>query len=103
MHVIDCEPKFWCLLTENEQLILNVSCEHSFVGYDFTLLLSEEETRRFKESGRSYLNELAEAINYSAPIARASTSEYKSRNSQSKYEEAILDAIELWEEKNLPG
>ncbi|MDO6387048.1 hypothetical protein [Uliginosibacterium sp. 31-12] len=99
MRVIDYEPQFWYLLTENEQLILNVSCEHSFVGYDFTLLLSEEETKKFKEGGKPYINSLAEAINYSAPIARGSSSEYKNRNSQSKYEEFILDAIEQWQKK----
>lgn len=96
MKVIENVPQFWYLLKAGEELLFTVSCEHSFVGYDFTMKLNAQEITTYQSQGPSYLSSLAEAINYSAPIARRSASPYKDRNVDSQYSGAIADAVENW-------
>ncbi len=95
MLVVDQEPQFWFLFAEEGNYVFNVSCEYSFIGYDFTMLLSEDEVQRWRKDGRSYLSSLAEAINYSCPIAKQSKSKYKDRNVNNRYQAAMLDALGL--------
>lgn len=99
MQVIDHEPQSWFLFEGTDNFVFNVNCEHSCVGYDFTIVLSAEETARYKMEGRLYLNRLAEEVNYSAPIARGSESKYKGRNAQSQYQKDMDAAVEKWREK----
>lgn len=96
MKVIDTAPQFWYLLEDEAGLLLTVSCEHSFVGYDFTMRLDAEEVVSYRSEGNAYLNRLAEAINFSCPIARGSASPYKDRNVDAQYSEPIADAVENW-------
>lgn len=97
MKVIDHSPQFWYLLQDASDLILTVSCEHSFVGYDFTMKLNSNEITKYKQLGSAYLSELAEAINYSCPIARGSSSVFKERNIDAQYSDAIGQAVENWQ------
>jgi hypothetical protein len=101
MKVIASVSGFWHLIDEGTTLILTVSCEHSFVGYDFTMKLDSEEVGHYRSEGSAYLSRLAEAINYSCPIARGSASPYKDRNIYSQYWEAINSAVEAWEGMSL--
>ena len=94
MRVIDSSPQFWYLLEERDDLILTVNCEHSFVGYDFTLKLNSDERSQYEQDGKVYISQLAEAINYSSPIARSSASPYKNRNIDAQYNPAILRAVQ---------
>ena len=98
MQVIDHEPQFWFLFKNTDSFVFNVNCDHSFVGYDFTIVLSAEETVKYKTEGRLYLNRLAEEINYSAPIVKGSGSKYKDRSAQSQYENEMQLAVEKWRE-----
>jgi hypothetical protein len=98
MKIIDHESQFWFLAQEGIQLFLDVSCEYSFVGYSFLMLLNEDEIRGYKSEGRSYLSKLAEAINFSCPIARESSSRFKERNIQSLRGEDVLNAVRTWRE-----
>jgi len=100
MRVIASSPHFWYLLEELNDLILTVSCEHSFVGYEFTLKLNSDERSKYEQTGEAYISQLAEAINYSNPIARGSASAYKDRNIDSQYNSAILRAVQIWQHEN---
>ncbi len=100
MKVIDEEKSSWFLFEEDGRLLFDVNCSHSFVGYDFMMFLNEEEVALYKEKGREYLNELANAIDYSSPISKTSTSKYKERYVYEQYSEQSLDAIDVWREKN---
>lgn len=100
MEVIDHEPQFWFLLQDSTDLLLGVSCEHSFVGYSFLMKLNQEEVDGYRGRGRDRLTELAREINFSAPIARGSSSPYKSRNIQSLRGEEVLVAVSAWREEH---
>lgn len=100
MKVVDSVPQFWYLLRDAEGLILTVSCEHSFVGYDFTMRLSTEEVEGYHRLGSSYLSNLAEAINFSCPIAKGSASPFKARNVDAQFSNAICRAVEQWKAGN---
>jgi len=79
MKVIDEERSSWFLFEEDGKLLFDVNCSHSFVGYNFMMFLNEEEVSLYKEKGREYLNELANAIDYSSPISKICPSKYKER------------------------
>lgn len=100
MKVIDEEKSSWFLFEEDGKLLFDVNCSHSFVGYDFMMFLNEQEIALYKEKGREYLNELANAVDYSSPISKTSTSKYKERYVYEQYSEQSLDAIDVWREQN---
>lgn len=100
MKVIDEEKSSWFLFEEDGKLLFDVNCSHSFVGYDFMMFLNEEEIALYKEKGREYLNDLANAIDFSSPISKTSTSKYKERYVYEQYSERSLDAIDVWREHN---
>lgn len=100
MKVIESEPGFWYLLTEGAELIITISCEHSFVAYDFTMKLGPDEIAQYQAHGRSFVGKLAEEVNYSCPIARDSSSAYKNRNIHSMLGEVVDRAVEKWQRKN---
>jgi hypothetical protein len=99
VEVIDHESQFWFLLQDSADLLLDVSCEHSFIGYTFLMKLNQEEVDGYRGGGRDHLTELATKINFSAPIARGSASPYKSRNIQSLRGDEALVAVSAWREK----
>ncbi len=96
MKVIATHPQFWYLLRDGQDYVFSVNCEHSFVSYDFTMKLDPPEVNQYQEDGATYLDKLAEKINYSCPIARGSASPYKDRNIDSQVSEDLLDAIKRW-------
>lgn len=96
MKVTDHEPNSWFLFEVDGKHLLNVSCSHSFTGYDFKMHLNDEEILSYKEKGRTYLNELARTIDFSSPISKLSTSKYKERYVCDEYSKQTLDAIEKW-------
>ena len=96
MRVIDHEPQWWFLLEEDGLLFLDTSCEHSFISYDFLLQLDIEELRTYAREGRAFINQLATEIEYSAPIARASTSRFKARRLSEPYSAKVTTAVESW-------
>lgn len=97
MKVIASVPRFWYLLQDADALILTVSCEYSFVGYDFTMKLDANESSNFLRAGSACISELAEAINYSCPIAIGGASVFKTRNIDAEYSDAIGRAVGQWQ------
>lgn len=49
MKVLDHEPYQWFLLEESGRLFLDANCNHSFIGYDFLILLNPEEIQAYQQ------------------------------------------------------
>lgn len=96
MKVIDHEPCCWFLLEGSKNLLLDVNCSHSFVGYTFLIQLTVEETQKYYQQGRTYLDWLAEDIHNSAPALKGSFSKYKKRNASSQFGRQVQEAIKIW-------
>jgi hypothetical protein len=95
MKVLDYEHYSWFLLQEGEDFILDVNCNHSFIGYSLVMKLSHEEIARYQTEGRNYLSWLAHEVHYSAPIVNPN-SPYKSRDISKDYSQKITDTIVAW-------
>lgn len=80
MRVLDHQPQAWFLLEEDATLYLDVSCEHSSVGYGVLIALNDPERAAYAAHGRAYLDQLADSISYSAPGVIGNASPYKGRN-----------------------
>ncbi|WP_298394035.1 hypothetical protein [Flavobacterium sp.] len=65
MQVIAHEPYFWFFLQHNNNYYLDVNCSYSFVGYNRLIQLNETEVKEYLERGTTYINELANEIQYS--------------------------------------
>lgn len=100
MRVLHNRPHAWFLLEDGNELILDVNCNYSFVGYSFAMLLNQRERNRFREEGTEFIDDLADQINQSAPIAIASTSKFKSRKVEDSFTEQISAAIAIWNAQN---
>jgi hypothetical protein len=96
VEVRDVEDQLWTLLKRNGTLFLDVSCEHSAVGYNVLIELDASERLAYAKLGRSYLSELAERINYSAPGALGNTSPYTSRNVANVHSNEVVAAVQAW-------
>lgn len=96
MKVIAHSPAFWFLLAKDNDLFIDINCEHGPVSYDVLIMLNDEERAQYSAHGQNYLNTLAEAVNYSAPGARESDSAYKDRNISRERGPAVAMAIEVW-------
>ncbi|QGX40925.1 hypothetical protein [Permianibacter aggregans] len=103
MTVVDHEPQFWFLLEADGKLLFDINCTSSFIGYEFAMFLDDEEVRQYQSRGHLYLNELAEKVNFSAPIMRESLSPYKNRCVTREYSESILQAVRRWKSANPPN
>jgi|SRR6476619_4978542 len=80
MTVIDHEPSGWFLLREGERLMLDVNCSHGAVSYQFLMELNGAERAAYAARGHSFLSELAEKVQDSAPGAIGNISPYRERN-----------------------
>jgi hypothetical protein len=96
MNVLDHEPAAWFLLEEDGALFLDVYCTHGPVGCDFMIQLSPEEAAVVREQGRRGADELARAIQHSAPIVVGSRSPYQNRAVSAELNARSLDAIRRW-------
>jgi hypothetical protein len=96
MRVIDHEAGWWFLLEEDQAVFFHVFCEHGAIGFDFMLQLNQEELEDYAREGRAFISKLATEIEYSAPIARASTSRFKARRLSEPYSARVTRAIESW-------
>ncbi len=67
MHVVDHEPHVWYLFEREEQLLLDVNCNHSAAGYSVLIPLSSEEATDYACDGRACLNRLARAVQDGGP------------------------------------
>lgn len=96
MIVLEHEPQWWFLLQDGERLLFDVNCSHSAVNYSWLMALNAEEAAKFKASGRAFLNELAEEVQWSAPGVHGSTSAFLGRNISQAFGKAVTEAAEEW-------
>jgi hypothetical protein len=78
--VIDHEPSAWFLVQDGERLLLDVNCSHGAVSYPFLMALDEAEREAYAARGHSFISELANKIQYSAPGVVGSVSPYRDRD-----------------------
>lgn len=102
MQVIDHQPHAWFLLEHGSGLLLDVECHHGAVSCSVLIRLNEEELAEYRRDGHAYLDRLAQAIHYSAPILAISTSPYKARKLRG-YDDQVLQAIRQWQAQAQPG
>lgn len=102
MQVIDHQPHAWLLLEDDSGLLLDVECHHGAVSCSVLIRLNEEELAEYRRDGHAYLDRLAQAIHYSAPILAISTSPYKARKLRG-YDDQVLQAIRQWQAQAQPG
>ena len=98
MRVIDHEPQSWFLLEDSGALFLDGNYNHSFVGYDWMIQLNQAEVDQFRIRGREFINWLAEDVQNSVPLLKASTSPYKARRVPDALYNRASAAIEEWQE-----
>ncbi len=96
IEVIDLESQSWILFRNAETLLLDVNCSHSAFGYSFLMELNGEEVDDYERRGREALNELADRIQYSAPMVRGSRSPYTGRALSREWGEATSKALADW-------
>lgn len=102
MKVIDHQPHAWLLLEDDSGLLIDVDCHHGAVSCNVLIRLNDEELGEYRNGGHAYLNRLAEAIHYSAPILEISNSPYKPRKLRG-YQDQVLEAIRQWQAQGQPG
>ncbi|YCH21805.1 hypothetical protein M1D96_22395 [Pseudomonas sp. D1-3] len=102
MQVIDHQPHAWLLLQDDSGLLIDVECHHGAVSCSVLIRLNDEELAEYRRDGHAYLNRLAEAIHYSAPILAISNWPYKARKLRG-YEEQVLQVIRQWQAQAQPG
>jgi len=102
MKVIDHQPHVWLLLEDESGLLIDVECHNGAVSCSVLIRLNEEELAEYRDGGHAYLNRLAEAIHYSAPILAISNSPYKPRKLRG-YQDQVLEAIRQWQAQRQPG
>jgi hypothetical protein len=100
LKVLDREPHRWFLLEDSGNLLLDVNCNHSFIGYTFLIVLSHKEADEYQSKGRAYLDWLSEDIDNSAPILKTSTSIYKGRDLTRSHGKQVIAAIDEWRSEN---
>ena len=96
MKVVDHEPHFWFLLEEAGVLFLDVNCSHSFLGYSFLIQLNTDESAKYREHGHDFINKIAQAIQYTAPILQVSESPYKGRDLSQSRSGSVTAAVAAW-------
>lgn len=96
VEVLEYGPQAWYLLRDGQQLYLDVDCNHSFAYYSFTMRLNSDEAAQYWRRVRAYLDELARAIQHSAPGVSGSRSIYKDRLVVADTSTKANEAIQLW-------
>ncbi|MEP6482667.1 MAG: hypothetical protein ABJA94_11750 [Rhodoglobus sp.] len=93
MEVIDSVPHSWFLLREFEDLYFDVNCSQGAYGFSFLLRLTAEERAAYDLRGKDALDELAAAVQDSAPMARGNTSPYRFRDLTHLHGDEVSEAI----------
>ncbi len=102
MKVIDHQPHAWFLFEDDSGLLIDVECHHGAVSCSVLIRLNDHELAEYRRDDHAYLNRLAEAIHYSAPILETSNSPYKPRKLRG-YQDQVLEAIRQWQTQGQPG
>jgi hypothetical protein len=93
VDVVDHAPHAWFLLRDNDELYFDVNCSQSAFSFSFLLRLTAQERADYELRGRDALDELARAVQDSAPIARGNTSPYRFRNLTHLHGDEVSEAV----------
>lgn len=96
VEVLEYGPQTWYVLRDGQQLYLDVSCNHSFAYYSFTMQLNSDEAAKYRRRGGPYLDDLAHGIQHSAPGVSGSRSIYTDRLAAPEITTEVNNAIKLW-------
>ena len=99
MEVVATSPHAWFLFKEADALFLDVECNHSAFGYSWMIELNEYEFERYASEGSSFLDQLAQSIQFSAPVVKDSKSPYKKRDVSKQHYDATMEAVRQWKSK----
>lgn len=64
MQVIAHQPHFWFFLQHENQYYLDIYCSYSIMSFGRLIQLTEAETKEYLAKGNTYINALAEGIQY---------------------------------------
>jgi hypothetical protein len=90
MNVIDHRPGGWYLVEDGERLLFDVNCSYSGFGFSRVVELSAEERASYAARGSSYLDELADRVQYHAMDL------FAIRHLGSEVDAAVTAAVEAW-------
>lgn len=96
MQVVDHAPHAWFLLRDDDTLLLDVNCSHGPVGYEWTMVLNEEEAAQFRALGHDFIAQLAEQVQWTAPGVLNSRSPYLGRKVDRETRQRVTLAIKAW-------
>ncbi|MFC0674900.1 hypothetical protein [Brachybacterium hainanense] len=96
MKVIDHRSGTWFLLERDAELLLDVNCTHHGFGYSVLIALNLAERRSYLRRGPDALDEIACAVDRSAPAARRTGSRYRDRDLTSLYGREVSQAVSDW-------
>src|SRR5688572_23456268 len=91
MKVIDEGRAAWFLFERGDELLLDVNCSHSAVGYGVLLRLDEREVAEYGREGRAFVDRLARDVQDRGP-----GSSLQRRNIGSQYDEEAMAAVTVW-------
>ena len=91
VRVVDHEPYAWFLFKSEEDLLFDVNCNHSAVGYSVTIRLSAEEASEYAHEGHAYLNRLSRAVQNSGPGGS-----HQLRDVSATYSKEAMQAMREW-------
>lgn len=93
MEVVDHAPHAWFLLRDHDELFFDVNCSQDAFGFSFLLRLTAQERADYELRGRDALDDLARAVQDSAPMARGTTSLYRFRDLTHLRGDEVSEAI----------
>ena len=92
MKVIDHKSQHWYLFEDQKYLYLDMMVDIGFVVRSYLIQLNEEELNSYKETGHTYISELA--VDITRSLARKSGgSKYYDRDLSKEFEGKLLPAI----------
>jgi hypothetical protein len=91
MQVIDSHPAAWFLFEDGPDLLLDVNCNMSAVGYTVLIELTPEEVAEYRTAGRSSISKLADHVQDFSPFGH-----YQKRDVSSLYGDAATQAVLAW-------
>lgn len=85
----------WCcfLLQDGPDYYLDVLCNHGAAYYSFLLHLNAVEVESYRTQGPTFLQKLADAVQYSAPGVVGSRSTYLERRASDEVQVRVNAAI----------
>lgn len=87
MEILDTEPHGWFLLRDGDELLLDVNCSTSAVGFGMIVRLTPTEMQAHAMEGRLFVSKLAERLQNHA------LTEFKNRDITPEVGQRVLEAI----------